>query len=181
MGDEVKITVIATGFRDQMPERRARMLSVEQTPVVSVPLVSIPPGSVPLAASRAWLEEPLAAPLPLPRFLSQDEEREDEAPFFAPAKPAAEQSATPAIEEHEKVEPEEHVAALVGTQIAELTTEPHLSPPLIDYASNSLDTLGGRRQLDEVRAQPVAQHFAESDEEPQRDLDVPAFMRRLQF
>jgi len=26
MGDEVKITVIATGFRDQMPERRARML-----------------------------------------------------------------------------------------------------------------------------------------------------------
>ena len=30
MGDEVKITVIATGFRDQMPERRARMLDVEE-------------------------------------------------------------------------------------------------------------------------------------------------------
>src|ERR1700761_3895397 len=31
LGDEVKITVIATGFRDQMPERRARMLNVEET------------------------------------------------------------------------------------------------------------------------------------------------------
>ena len=40
MGDEVKITVIATGFRDQMPERRARMLNVEETPVVSVPVVA---------------------------------------------------------------------------------------------------------------------------------------------
>ena len=40
MGEEVKITVIATGFRDQMPERRARMLSVEEAPVVSVPVVS---------------------------------------------------------------------------------------------------------------------------------------------
>jgi cell division protein FtsZ len=40
MGDEVKITVIATGFRDQMPERRARMLSVEDAPVISVPVVA---------------------------------------------------------------------------------------------------------------------------------------------
>ena len=40
MGEEVKITVIATGFRDQMPERRARMLSVEEAPVVSVPAES---------------------------------------------------------------------------------------------------------------------------------------------
>ena len=39
MGDEVKITVIATGFRDQMPERRARMLTVEEAPVLSVPVV----------------------------------------------------------------------------------------------------------------------------------------------
>jgi cell division protein FtsZ len=178
MGDEVKITVIATGFRDQMPERRARMLSVEQTPVVSVPLVSIPQGSVPLAASSAWLEEPLAVPLSLPRFLSQDEEREDEALSTAPAKPATVESAPPAIEEHEKVAPEERVAARVGTQIAALPAEPLLSPLLIDYTS---DTLGGLRGLDEERAQPAAQHLAEIDEEPQRDLDVPAFMRRLQF
>ena len=75
MGEEVKITVIATGFRDQMPERRARMLSVEETPVVSVPVV----------APENWLHEPAAAapappsppppPVPAPlRFLSEDED-----------------------------------------------------------------------------------------------------------
>src|SRR3954467_7043964 len=40
MGDEVKITVIATGFRDQMPERRARMLDVEEMPILSVPVMA---------------------------------------------------------------------------------------------------------------------------------------------
>src|SRR6202166_1334065 len=47
MGDEVQITVIATGFRDQMPERRARMLDVEAIPVVSVPVV----------ATEGWMQE----------------------------------------------------------------------------------------------------------------------------
>src|SRR5579872_7055399 len=32
MGDDVKITVIATGFKQEMPERRARMLSEAMTP-----------------------------------------------------------------------------------------------------------------------------------------------------
>lgn len=47
MGDEVKITVIATGFREQLPERRARMLEIAETPVVSVPVLA--PGS--------WMED----------------------------------------------------------------------------------------------------------------------------
>src|ERR1700727_1607972 len=63
MGDDVKITVIATGFRDQMPERRARMLDVEATPVVSVPVV----------APDSWMKEP--APL---RFMSEEEEEQVE-------------------------------------------------------------------------------------------------------
>ncbi len=70
MGDEVKITVIATGFRDQMPERRARMLNVEEMAVVSVPVV----------AADAWMREkapvPPAAPAP-PRFMSEDEDSGD--------------------------------------------------------------------------------------------------------
>ena len=61
MGEEVKITVIATGFRDQMPERRARMLDVEATPVVSVPVV----------APNSWMNETDPAPL---RFMSEVEE-----------------------------------------------------------------------------------------------------------
>jgi cell division protein FtsZ len=77
MGEEVKITVIATGFRDQMPERRARMLTVEESPVVSIPLASVP-----LVASGDWLGEPAAAPATapaLPRFLSEDEEDAEKA------------------------------------------------------------------------------------------------------
>jgi cell division protein FtsZ len=73
MGEEVKITVIATGFREQMPERRARMLTVEEAPVVSIPLASVP-----LVASGNWLGEPAAAPAP-PRFLSEDEEDAEKA------------------------------------------------------------------------------------------------------
>src|SRR5580693_6664547 len=67
MADEVKITVIATGFRDQMPERRARMLSVEDAPVLSVPVM----------APENWLREQAAAPAS-PRFQSQDEDEEEE-------------------------------------------------------------------------------------------------------
>jgi cell division protein FtsZ len=69
MGDEVKITVIATGFRDQMPERRARMLSVEEMPVVSVPVV----------ATDSWMREKAPAlppPPPTPRFMSEEEDED---------------------------------------------------------------------------------------------------------
>jgi cell division protein FtsZ len=71
MGDEVKITVIATGFRDQMPERRARMLNVEEMPVLSVPVVP----------TDSWMREkaPAAPPVPAaPRFMSEDENDIDE-------------------------------------------------------------------------------------------------------
>jgi len=40
MGEDVKITVIATGFRDQMPERRARMLQLGEVPVAAIPVVA---------------------------------------------------------------------------------------------------------------------------------------------
>src|SRR6201997_5264478 len=69
MGEEVKITVIATGFRDQMPERRARMLNVEEMAVVTVPVV----------AADSWMREraPVAPPAPAPpRFMSEEEDEE---------------------------------------------------------------------------------------------------------
>src|SRR4029078_8966006 len=67
MGDEVKITVIATGFRDQMPERRARMLNVEEMPVLSVPVMP----------SDSWMREKTLAcppPPPPPRFMREDDD-----------------------------------------------------------------------------------------------------------
>uniref|UniRef100_E6QM40 Cell-division initiation protein (Modular protein) n=1 Tax=mine drainage metagenome TaxID=410659 RepID=E6QM40_9ZZZZ len=70
MGEDVKITVIATGFREQMPERRARMLEVAATPVISVPVV----------APEQWMREPEAAPL---RFMSEEKDETDDAALDA--------------------------------------------------------------------------------------------------
>jgi len=87
MGDDVKITVIATGFRDQMPERRSRMLDVASTPIVSVPVV----------APDSWMKESDPAPL---RFLSEVEEEaapklEAWSPIPSPAPQAIQPSAPP--------------------------------------------------------------------------------------
>src|SRR6201998_164606 len=80
MGEEVKITVIATGFRDQMPERRARMLNVEEMAVVTVPVV----GTDPWMRKTAPALPPPPAP---PRFMSEEEDEEpvDGEPEFVAA------------------------------------------------------------------------------------------------
>jgi cell division protein FtsZ len=86
MGDEVKITVIATGFRQQMPDRRARMLgdavapaqrepappprimprppaepvaAVALTPPVSLPPSNLPQSDLPQSESRADVRDDL--------------------------------------------------------------------------------------------------------------------------
>src|SRR5271166_1007721 len=78
MGDDVKITVIATGFRDQAPERRARMLTVEEAPVLSIPVEETPTVKISLVESNNWLREPLLQPAPA-RFLSQSEDEQEDA------------------------------------------------------------------------------------------------------
>ena len=175
MGDEVKITVIATGFRDQMPERRARMLSVEETPVISVPVM----------APDNWMRESVAAaaaPVPAPpRFLSEDEEsgpdeKEAEEPaFFSAAAAKAGKEATVESE----AEPE-LVTAPARPQFAELAEEPTFTPLPRDYVSD----FSGEEHIsspEEQVVQPASSVFPEPAAEPERDLDVPAFMRRLQF
>jgi cell division protein FtsZ len=183
MGDEVKITVIATGFRDQMPERRARMLSVEEAPVVSVPVM----------ATDNWMQEaaspaPEPAPAP-PRFLSQDEDPEDETaelavPAFVSvsAQPAA--TAVTVAQPVSEAQPVFHderelVSAPARPQFAELSEEPAYTPLPRDYAPE----YGGgmRAPADEYPTQPATSVFSEAEETTQRDLDTPAFLRRLRF
>lgn len=162
MGDEVKITVIATGFGDQMPERRARMLSVEQAPVISVPMM----------ASDAWMREgaerPAATATPAaPRFMSEEDEdgSDEHEPAFVSAAPASRKSR---IAEEEP----EFVSAASRPKFAELSEPPaiefydadHASAPAEDWAQ----TTGGVR-------------MADPDTGTDRDLDIPAFMRRMQF
>jgi cell division protein FtsZ len=166
MGEEVKITVIATGFRDQMPERRARMLSVEQTPIVSVPV-----GSVPVVARETWMREAAqptpAAPAP-PRFMTEDEEESapSEAIFFASAAPAVATTITVAAQPRPEAAMEPVMAAAPDRRR--------------DYAGDFPSNPHGATEIMEP-AIAAAPSSTESQSEPERDLDVPAFLRRLQF
>jgi cell division protein FtsZ len=100
MGEEVKITVIASGFREQMPERRARMLNIEEAAVISIPQSPAPAAKISLVTRDDGFHEPLAAPVLAPkppRFQSQEEE-EDETEMVKPEK-AAEEEVVKAEEE----------------------------------------------------------------------------------
>jgi len=194
MGEEVKITVIATGFRDQMPDRRARMLNVEEAPVVSVPLVA--PGN--------WMHEAAPAPAPAPaptRFLSEEEEENaagnnnHDGFFFAAATPnvattltvatpqsmAASGAATDFAMEHESA------PAAETPQFDDMESEREFKTPPRDYVSdfivNPIEAM--EEPMDEEMTEqaqgPETSLFPESAAEPERDLDVPTFLRRLRF
>jgi cell division protein FtsZ len=202
MEDEVKITVIATGFRDQMPQRRARMLSIGEVVMLEEPVVSVP-----VVASGSGMNEPAPkvvpkAPAPAP-FLSQVEDDEtveaeesDEAYFFASSVPAGGGNAapkSPAV----KVIPEpvfspefdsdfgnhepELVTAVARPQFAEMSEEPAYTPLPRDYASDFGSGLRVQAEAEEQRPQAATALFAEQDEASQRDLDTPTFLRRLRF
>jgi cell division protein FtsZ len=171
MGDEVKITVIATGFRDQMPERRERMLSVEDKPVASVSM-----NSVPLVSPENWLDEQKPTP-ELPRFQSEDEddqelEKEQYTPLpsstgMAAAQPAELPELQPAAEP-DRSQPVVQAPVQSAPRFAELAAD-----------QRSTENLPG------MQAQPSNQQqgspLLAEPEEPQQDLDVPAFLRRMQF
>ena len=170
MGDEVKITVIATGFRDQMPERRARMLSVEEAPVVSVPVMA--PDNWMREAAQASAAKP-AVPA-RPRFLSEDEEpvQEEEPAFYS--------ATTGTVGKQQIVDEPEPVAASSRPRFAELS-EAHAHAPMArDFATELANAAQAGSIAETSATQSVGTQIAEATEE-ESDLDVPAFMRRLQF
>jgi cell division protein FtsZ len=153
MGDEVKITVIATGFRDQMPERRARMLNVEEMSVVSVPVV----------AADAWMREkaPVASPAPAPlRFMSEEEDGGADSEF--------------------EDEPE-FVAAAVRSNQVDGGEEPSFAPLPRDYSSDFGNSVRIPTITEEHLPQPAVSPLSAPPSEEERDLDVPTFMRRMKF
>jgi cell division protein FtsZ len=152
MGEEVKITVIATGFRDQMPERRARMLNVEEMSVVSVPVV----------AADAWMREkaPLAPQAPAPlRFMSEEDDE--------------------ASDNEDAGEPE-FVVAAVRSSHAEVAESPLVSLPR-DYASDFGNSVRTPSITEEHGPQPPVSPLSAPSNDEERDLDVPTFMRRMKF
>jgi cell division protein FtsZ len=180
MGDEVKITVIATGFRDQMPERRARMLSVEESPV------TVPMMAVPVVAPESWLQEREPEPEPEPepiRFMSQEEDEEEEAraeePFYFSASSPAVSTTVNVVSAPGKTvreDADEEMAPAPAPRFKELAEAPGHAPLPRDYASEFTSEARGA----EAKAESSAV-FPDPGAEPDGDLDVPAFMRRLQF
>jgi cell division protein FtsZ len=196
MGEEVKITVIATGFRDQMPERRARMLSVEESPVVSVPL-SPPIASVPVEEPSNWLSETAPEPEPAPqpaRFQSEDEDdaqekAESEAFFFSSSTPAVATTVTVsggpaaaiAADNSDRDGGDDEVSSLGGPQFDEFADEFPADRHPRDFAPDFGENISARAVKEEPGVQPTSQMMTEGEEAQHRDLDVPAFLRRLQF
>ena len=173
MGEDVKITVIATGFRDQMPERRARMLNVEEIPVVSVPVVS----------SGSWMRESKPEPAAQPaRFMSEEDDAEtdngEDGFFFASAAPGVTTTVTVAAPANElAVQPNEFAsdsAPSNGSHIEESETDLQRRDFAADFA-------GTPRGAAEPGAEAASALFAGPAEQPERDLDVPTFLRRHKF
>jgi len=158
MGDEVKITVIATGFRDQMPERRARMLSIDDPPEAAAPLVSVP-----VETAGNWLDEHAPAP---PRFQSEEEEEEAVETVDAAATESLQ------VEPDTSFAPEEMelVAEPARPRFEEMAETPGYAPRPREYPAEG-----------EFHAPATAPLFEQNEEEPQRDLETPAFLRRMQF
>jgi cell division protein FtsZ len=159
MGEEVKITVIATGFRDQMPERRARMLNVAEEPIISVPVM----------APDTWMHDQetvaVAAP-PRARFLSEEEDtRESRAERF---ESGAHGSAS--ARDLEKASSHRHL------DVDEGIMQEHAVRASAGEMSSDHEARGSAAS---AHGEQVAK--LEEVEGDGRDLDVPAFMRRHQF
>jgi cell division protein FtsZ len=198
MGDEVKITVIATGFRDQMPERRARMLNVDDTPVISVPVlatdtwmrepaVAVQSSAPPVAAkSPATPAAPPAiqTPPPPPRFMSEDEDADEEMepeeldePVFACA-PAPQPARVADTAAFDALFADQAPIGPARPKFAELCEDPPFKPLPRDYAT---DFGASARPAVAEERQVVGALFADKATDGERDLEVPTFMRRVKF
>ena len=189
MGDEVKITVIATGFKQEMPERRARMLQEAmmpgadyEVPIRSRGVAARGVDAPPMFASEEkemrqerWTRvseaEPAVVPEPSVRAAEADSDlgAEDE---FADESVAAAESGVMAAEEAD------------GAEAGDRHEEPELVPVAAsvfddDFFRRSYSQPPGSRSAGEVETAGVAMASELHTEHPETDeLDIPAFLRR---
>jgi len=157
---------------------------VEETPVVSVPVV----------APDNWMHEKNPEPEPAPkpaRFMSEDEEtaeNADETFFFAAAAPGVATTVSVAVppkaaENHAMdfgMEQESAVAP-AEQRFDAMEGESQYAPQMRDYAADFDEVARGGPEPAEPGAQPEPSLFPEHCGDPERDLDVPTFLRRLKF
>jgi len=177
MGDEVKITVIATGFKQDMPERRARMLAES-------------------AVSGAGYEVPIRARSgprtaePVARFASEEREMVHEIPAeqqIAPGRVEALAAAVRELDVQLDLEPEDEEAPeMTAEERAAAAHEPELVPvpaSVFDddfFRVHQESAATARRESEAATPEPrmfagaaVSGEMADTDE-----LDIPAFLRR---
>jgi len=160
MGDDVKITVIATGFRQehqQMPERRERMLN-------SVLNVHVPPVTFARAESEGGV----------PRFASELRDQAGPSSFAKVQEPPVVVYAKSQVKREEKVPAAAAAEVVFGPEIDEI--DPREKARVHDF---------GRIAVSEdetaMAMHPGTFPQAMAVEDPERegeDLDVPAFLRR---
>jgi cell division protein FtsZ len=184
MGEDVKITVIATGFKQQeMPARRERMLAEATLPTVRYEM----PAESRIPVSR-----------PAPRFLSEDMERTEPAPAV-PQHRAAEPEA-----ESRLTEPVEHSAAAANPELVpvpasvfdddffrtspqRMVTSAGMEQPVrvetgihgATYAAAQENPPSSNPGQDTgVRSPFAAATVIQPDSSEPDELDIPAFLRR---
>ncbi len=152
MGDDVKITVIATGFRQEQPERRERMLnSVLNVHVPPVTFARVGPnGAVPRFAGEMHDAE---ASVPVRRS-------EEPPPIVYPVSYVKVEGSVPAVVATE----EKHAHATEEDAIQALEPVATEQPAMV-AASPDQRVFLARFDLD-------------AEESSHEDLDVPAFMRQ---
>jgi len=127
-------------------------------------------------------------PAPAPaRCLSEDEEADEETAedsepaFFSTSAGKDEDAEAPAAEPAPAEAEPDLVAAPAHPQFAELAEEPAYTPLPRDFASDFGNGVRSPEAEEEPASRPAAPSAPVPGEEAERDLDVPAFMRRLRF
>jgi cell division protein FtsZ len=189
MGDEVKITVIATGFKQQeMPQRRERMLAEATLPTMRYDVPIQPRVSNPRVEAPRFASEPAPEPMVLP-VVPPVAMREPAAAVSATVRPELTPVPASVFDDDffraasERGETGENFTRAEGleTELPERFREPyHVSASvrvqqedvrMIVEESPAVETLGRAPSFGGASVAPV--DHVEPDE-----LDIPAFLRR---
>lgn len=195
MGDELKITVIATGFKSDQPERRERMLqssglNIDRTESKQVaPPVSTPAPFASAVTPRFASEEPTPAPgfASAPEIVEEPVRPVIENTVYAPTIDATPQlPAAPAVsfESQPASAPSVTYEDDFFRRSSRITFEepaPRMAPqptyPPVQHVEEPQVTV--RNGLEEsLRVPSFASAQPESATEEHDDLDIPAFLRR---
>jgi len=199
MGDEVKITVIATGFKEEQHDRRERMLQESGLPAarleptitrravnpVAVPIVTSAPSAVRFASEeRAESRQVFAAPEERAPFAMDEVEQREEAvaPEMTPVQHASE---TPEEVEQELVPVpasifdddffQRSARATVDRDAPKRSQNP---PRVFTSDQNPATEVRGGMAEPGARVPGFASVSSEGPAHDHDELDIPAFLRR---